>query len=648
MSQQHKRLGDMLIESELITPDQLEMAILQQKRSSQMLGVTLIQMGLVTEPQVLQTLQHQLGLPLIDLNDASPDEDAVLRVKEEVARKYGAIPVAVDGRSMTVAMTDPLNVAALEDLRFHTGLFVRPVLASASQIAEAIDRFYNIDKSMKEVLNNIISSDDAGVVTGIPVNDEPSDEGNPELEGRPIVRLTNWILQRAVESHASDIHIEPMDRELCVRFRIDGLLHEEQRLPKWTQSALVSRFKVLSDLDIAEKRMPQDGRLRAEVGGRKIELRVSTLPISHGEKIVMRVVDHSRAIVSLNEIGLYPDHLEQLKGYLDRPQGIILVTGPTGSGKSTILYSALRHVQHETKNIVTVEDPVELQIRGINQVQVDEKAKKTFPAALRAILRQDPDVIMVGEIRDAETAQIAFRASITGHLVLTTIHTNDAASAVTRLTDLGLEPFMVASALVGVVSIRLVRTLCPKCKEGYEADASTLGRAAKMDGAAPGTKVTLYRGRGCTNCHNSGYRGRTGIYEILEIDERIRQLVSQGASDSQIRQAAIENGMRSIGEDGLRKVLEGRTTMEEVTRVVYLAENAPKVCPSCQTVLAKDYEYCTTCGTFVGDHCTGCHKRMMKEWTFCPFCGHDAKDGDHMHRHDDEGGKLAPGRQKAA
>jgi type IV pilus assembly protein PilB len=629
MSQQHKRLGDMLIEAGLITSDQLSLAIQQQKRGGTLLGITLIQMGLVTEQQVLQTLHQQLGLPLVDLNDTAPDEEVVLKVREDVARKYGAIPVQLQGRTMIVAMADPLNVAALEDLRFHTGFHVRPVIASSAQINEAIERFYNIDKSMKEVLNNIINTDDEAVVTGIPDSaQEETDDESPELEGRPIVRLTNWILQRAVEARASDIHIEPLDRDLCVRFRIDGLLHEEQRLPKWTQSALASRFKVLSDLDIAEKRVPQDGRLRAEVAGRKIELRVSTLPVAHGEKIVMRVVDHSRAIVGLSDIGLYPDHLEQLKGYLARPQGIILVTGPTGSGKSTLLYSALRHVQHETKNIVTVEDPVELQIRGINQVQVDEKAKKTFPAALRAILRQDPDVIMVGEVRDAETAQIAFRASITGHLVLTTIHTNDAASAVTRLIDLGLEPFMVASALMGVVSIRLVRTLCPKCREPYEAEASSLGRVAAASGAIAGSTVTIYRGRGCPNCHNTGYRGRTGIFEVLEIDERVRQLVSQGASDSAIRQAAIENGMRSIGEDGLRKVLEGRTTMDEVTRVVYLAEHAPKVCPRCQTVLAKDYEYCTTCGDFVGEHCASCHRRLMKEWTFCPFCGNDAKPAE--------------------
>ncbi len=280
-------------------------------------------------------------------------------------------------------------------------------------------------------------------------------------------------------------------------------------------------------------------------------------------------------------------------------------------------------------------------------MQVDEKAKKTFPAALRAILRQDPDIIMVGEIRDSETAQIAFRASITGHLVLTTIHTNDAASAVTRLTDLGLEPFMVASALVGVVSIRLVRTVCPKCKEPYEAEATSLGRAAVANGAVAGQKVTLYRGRGCQNCHGTGFRGRTGIFEILAIDDRLRALVNQGASDSAIRQSAIENGMRSIGEDGLRKVLEGRTTMDEVTRVVYLAEHAPKVCPHCQTVLAKDYEYCTTCGEFVGEHCESCHRRLMAEWSFCPFCGHDSK----QHGADGREGKhaeRAPGRKRAA
>jgi type IV pilus assembly protein PilB len=302
------------------------------------------------------------------------------------------------------------------------------------------------------------------------------------------------------------------------------------------------------------------------------------------------------------------------------------VTGPTGSGKSTLLYSALRFIQHETKNLVTVEDPVEFQLPGVNQVQVDEKAKKTFPSALRAILRQDPDVIMIGEIRDKETAQIAFRASVTGHLVLSTVHTNDAASAVTRLIDLGLEPFMVASSLIGVVSMRLVRTLCPRCREAYDANASNLNRL--MPGSAGEGNVVLSRGRGCGHCHETGYRGRIGIFEVLEMDERIRGMIVAGATDGTIRQAAVESGMRSIGEDGLKKVLAGRTTLEEVSRVVYLSDHTAKVCPACKSVLNQEFEYCTSCGEFVGDHCESCRHRLQPSWSFCPFCGSDASGAD--------------------
>ncbi len=347
-------------------------------------------------------------------------------------------------------------------------------------------------------------------------------------------------------------------------------------------------------------------------------MRVSTLPVTHGEKVVIRVIDQGRTRVSLEELGFLPDDLARIKRYLGRPQGIVLVTGPTGSGKSTLLYSALRHLQHETKNIVTVEDPVEFQLGGINQVQVDEKAKKTFPAALRAILRQDPDIIMIGEIRDKETAQIAFRAAVTGHLVLSTLHTNDAASAVTRLVDLGLEPFMVATSLVGVVAMRLVRTLCPRCRESYEAEAGSLNRL--MSGSLEGT-ITLHRGRGCSHCRETGYSGRTGIFEMFEVDETVRGLINANSADSLIRHAAVESGMRSMGEDGLKKVLAGSTTLEEVTRVVYLADQPGKLCPGCQTVLNAEYEYCPHCGEFVGEHCERCHKRMNPEWQFCPACG---------------------------
>ncbi len=625
MAREHRRLGDLLLDARLITQEQLDRAITEQRQTGELLGAALVRLGAVTEDTLLHLLEQQLHLPLVDLDAISVDEEVLAFIKEDMARKYNALPLAIEGRStLIVAMADPLNVSALEDLRFHCGMFIQPVLARPSAIVEAIERYYHIDSSVNEVIRNIISSEQDVVVNAVK-QDEPTealDDLIKEAEGRPIVRLTNWLIHRAVQERASDVHIEPQDHDLVVRFRIDGLLQEVQRLPKWTQGAVVSRIKVLSNLDIAEKRLPQDGHLVVEIDGRRIDMRISTLPVTGGEKVVIRVVDQQRMMVPLVELGLFPDDLTRLQNALDRPQGIVLVTGPTGSGKTTLLYAALRSIQDVTMNIVTVEDPVEFELTGINQVHVDEKARKTFPAALRAILRQDPDVIMVGEIRDGETAQIAFRASVTGHLVLSTVHTNDAASAVTRLVDLGLEPFMVASSLVAVVSMRLVRTLCPRCREPYEASAATLNRLGSK--SAAGGAVQLWRATGCAHCHESGYTGRTGIFELLEVDDHIRSLIHMRQSDSVIRQAAVESGMRSIGEDGLRKVLDGRTTLEEVMRVVYLAEQAGRVCPGCQAVLSQDFDYCPTCGDFVGDHCESCRRRLHPDWTFCPFCGVDA------------------------
>jgi type II secretory ATPase GspE/PulE/Tfp pilus assembly ATPase PilB-like protein len=377
-------------------------------------------------------------------------------------------------------------------------------------------------------------------------------------------------------------------------------------------------------------------------------MRVSTLPLTNGEKVVMRVVDQGRANVELDSLGMAARDLERLRGFLHRPQGILLVTGPTGSGKSTLLYSALRAIQHVTRNITTVEDPVEYQLTGVNQVQVDERGKKTFAGALRAILRQDPDVIMIGEIRDKETAQIAFRASITGHLVLSTVHTNDAAGAVTRLVDLGLEPFMVASSLAGVVSMRLVRTLCPRCRESYTAEAASLNR---LNGhhTDQGT-ITLHRGQGCASCRGGGFTGRTGIFEVLEVTDSMRSQIVQGAPDNEIRKVAIEGGMRPIGEDGLEKVLAGRTTLEEVTRVVYLAEQGVKVCPACAHVLSQNFEYCPACGHFVGEHCRRCHQRLDPEWKFCGACGHEARGKTETPARDSDSRlrRVPPGLRKAS
>jgi type IV pilus assembly protein PilB len=432
MPREHKRLGDLLIEAKVITPQDLTDAIAEQRRTGQLLGATLLRMGLVTEEVLMRQLQLQLGLPLLDLAEVTVDEQALSMVREELARKYVALPIEVEGRaSLTVAMADPLNVAALEDLRFQSGMFIKPVLAFPSAIIEAIERYYHIDSSVNEVISTIISSDADLVVSTVQETEaaQAIDDLIKESEGRPIVRLTNWLLHRAIEERASDVHIEPQDKELVVRFRVDGLLQEAQRLPKWTQSAVVSRIKILSSLDIAEKRQPQDGRLMVEVGGRRVDMRVSTLPTTHGEKVVFRVIDQGQSQRLLSDLGLYAEDRERIEGYLARPQGIVLVTGPTGSGKSTLLYAALKHIHTVTKNIVTVEDPVEYQIPGISQVQVDEKAKKSFPAALRAILRQDPDVIMIGEIAISETAQIALAPDRRAP-GLTTVHTNVPPSAV--------------------------------------------------------------------------------------------------------------------------------------------------------------------------------------------------------------------------
>ncbi|HEY6195192.1 MAG TPA: ATPase, T2SS/T4P/T4SS family [Candidatus Eisenbacteria bacterium] len=626
MASAHKRLGEMLIEANLLTSAELDAAITAQNKSGGMLGETLVKLGMVKESDLLALLQRQLNIPLLDLDVVAADELALAKVKEEMARRYLALPIEIEGRNtLVVAMADPLNVSALEDLRFHAGMFIKPVLAAPTQLVAAIERYYHLDSSMNEVVQSIIQSENEVVVNAFAESDERQaiEELMREAEGRPIVRLANWLLHRAVEEGASDIHIEPQSNELVVRLRVDGLLREEQRLPKWTQGAIVSRIKVLANLDIAEKRLPQDGRLVAEIAGRRIDLRVSTLPLTNGEKVVMRVVDSRRSNVQLGDLGMNESDLAKLKRFLARPQGIVLVTGPTGSGKTTLIYAALQSIRDVSRNITTVEDPVEFQIPGLNQVQVDEKAKKTFANALRAILRQDPDVIMIGEIRDRETAQIAFRASVTGHLVLSTVHTNDAASAVTRLIDLGLEPFMVASSLIGVVSMRLVRVICTRCKEAYEVDAATLNR---IGGSTTGDgRVTLYRGAGCPQCRQIGYSGRLGIYEVLEVDDTMRSHIVRGVADSELRKLAVQEGMHPIGEDGLEKVLRGSTTVEEVSRVVYLAEQGVKVCGSCSTVIAQEFEYCYHCGHFVGEHCPSCNRRVEAQWGFCPTCGTAAK-----------------------
>jgi type IV pilus assembly protein PilB len=614
MTNEHRRLGDLLIGENVITPQDLTDAIEEQRRTGELLGATLVRMGLVTETQLAKALQIQLGLPLIDLDQVPADEHALALVTEELARKYAALPLEIeDRRTLRVAMADPLHVAALEDLRFHSGMFIRPVLALPSAIQESIERYYHLDSSVATLLHEIPADPRSG--DGPAIAETVLREG----EGRPIVRLAGWLLHRAVEERATDVHVEPQDREVVVRLRVDGLLHVLQRMPKWVHSGLVTRLKTLANLDHAVRHRPQDGRLAIEHGDRHVDMRISTLPTAHGEKVVIRLLDGALGSLELGELGLLNEDLASVRRLLGRPQGILVVTGPALSGKTTLLYAALRHLRHETRNIVTVEDPVERPLPGISQVPVDPRARKPFPDALRAVLRQDPDVLMIGEIRDRETAQMAFRAASTGHLVLISLHTHDAPSAVTRLVDLGLEPFLVSSTLIGVVGMRLVRTLCPHCKEEYEVNASNLNRMGMRE-VTEGT-VRLSRGRGCPECRDTGYRGRTGIFEVLEITDGVRQLVSAKPPDGLLRQLAAENGMRTIGEDGLQKVLASRTTLEEVSRVVYLAETGVRMCPACREVLGQGYEYCPSCGEFVGESCEHCRRRLDPRWSFCPSCG---------------------------
>src|SRR3989441_2080584 len=525
-----KKLGEYLLEAGLITDQQLKEALRRQRQTKEPLGQILTRQGMVSEADICRVLHQQLGLPIVDLESIAIDEQVIGLMREDLAKKHTAIPIELENRNtLRVALADPLNPQALEDIKFQSGYFVRPVLAPPSEIVEAIAKYYHIDASVVEILENIIKNDSVEVREIVPEEGEENiDELMKISSGPPIVRLANWLITRAVEIRASDIHIEPQEKGVGVRCRVDGLLQDLERLPKWTQGALVSRIKILATLDIAEKRLPQDGSFRVEIDNRRIDLRVSTLPTAHGEKIVIRIVDQERSALHLDSLGLSDSALQRIRAYGQRPQGIVAVTGPTGSGKSTLLYSLLQHIHSVTKNILTVEDPIEYQISGINQVQVDEKSKKTFAAILRAMLRQDPDVMMIGEVRDLETAQIAFRASITGHLVLSTVHTNDAPSAVTRLVDLGLQPYMVASSLISVISMRLVRLLCPKCRDQYVPAGDEL-RVFRIS-TREAHRVTLHRPVGCEDCGQTGDRGGAGILEGLELGGSNRRMIAGRAA----------------------------------------------------------------------------------------------------------------------
>ena len=547
----------MLIDAGLITPEQLNKAIELQKNSGLRLGQVLIRMGLVSEEGMIATLGDQAGIPYVNLDNYIIDPKVLSLIPENLARTFLIIPLFRIAHTLTIAMADPLNVKAIDEVRRRAGCEVDTAVSTEEQTRRAVDSYYGISSSIEDIVKEALEGDLKVTVEGT--------EGETAPEG-PIIRLVNLIIFQAVRDNVSDIHIEPDEHKLGIRYRIDGILHESVAPPKHLQAALISRIKVMANMDIAETRAPQDGRFQINSEGKNIEFRISSFPTIYGENIVLRILDQSKAVLNMEELGFAPEILERYRTLLKSPYGIILVTGPTGSGKTTTLYASLNARNSIDKNIITIEDPVEYRLKLIRQTQINPKAGITFASGMRSILRQDPDVIMVGEMRDLETSEMAFQAALTGHLVFSTLHTNDSVGALARLLHLGIEPFLVASSTVAVLAQRLVRTICPNCKTAHAPSQEEMKsfRLEQREGCE------FYRGKGCKACRNTGYKGRIGIYELLTVNEPIRKLLLENGSAAVIRETARQSQeMKMLREDGLAKACRGITTLEEVNRTTF-------------------------------------------------------------------------------
>ncbi|WP_291382182.1 ATPase, T2SS/T4P/T4SS family [Demequina sp.] len=553
-----QQLGEILMSEGALTEHQLMDAIDEQQARQQTLGRTLVELGMITESQLVRALAQQVGMEFVDLTSYQVDQSAVALVPAALCRRHNALPVSRDGDVLKLAMANPSNVVAVDDFRSASRMQVVPVIATYEDVNAAIDRFCRADSELDELQDELGDVGDvAGELGGLSSSTE---------DDAPIVRFVNLLITQAILDRASDIHIEPGEKDMAIRYRIDGVLHEMQRAPRASSAGVTSRLKIMSDIDIAERRKPQDGRLSVNHQGRKIDLRVATLPTVWGEKVVMRILDNTTAALDLEDLGLSDTNTLRYRRSFTKPYGMILVTGPTGSGKSTTLYATLNQIARPEINVITVEDPVEYRIAGINQVQVNPKAGLTFASALRSILRADPDVVLVGEIRDQETAQIAIEAALTGHLVLSTLHTNDAPSAITRLIEMDVEPFLVGSAVDCVVAQRLARRLCTYCQEDRPFPTSQLPE--KIQPHVKGSEVTLSAPVGCSQCSQTGYRGRLALHEIMVMDEDLERLAVSRASSAEITRTAVANGMETLLMDGWAKTQAGLTSLEELLRVV--------------------------------------------------------------------------------
>ena len=555
------RLGDILLDSGKITREQLEIAINKHNSiKNKKLGEILIELGYVSEEDILDLLKKQLDIPIVDLSHYYIDPKIIALVPESIARKYNLIPIDIEDGELLVAMSDPLNIFAIDDVKLITGMKVKIALSSSYSITRTINKYYTKEgtkKVIEEFEENFIASN----------IDDLDEKELSDVNSVPVVKLVNSIIGQAVIMKASDIHIEPFDDNIRVRFRLDGDLQEVMRFSKKSHLAIVTRIKIMGRMNIAERRLPQDGRVEMEIEDKIIDMRISSLPTVYGEKIVIRLLDRDNFLYQKEDLGFSNENLRLFNTIIRQPYGIILVTGPTGSGKTTTLYTILKELNKEEKNIITVEDPVEYKLHGINQVQVNTKAGLTFANGLRSILRQDPDIIMVGEIRDSETAEIAVRASITGHLVLSTLHTNDTASTVVRLIDMGIEPYLVSSSVIGIISQRLVKVLCNSCKTSYIASE----KEKRIMGIKEQKHIKLYKANSCNNCIK-GYRGRMAVHEVLFIDETIRKLIDNKSSTDEIKNTAIKNGMATLYENAVNLALKGITSLEEVLKVSFIID----------------------------------------------------------------------------
>ncbi|MBN1288939.1 MAG: Flp pilus assembly complex ATPase component TadA [Actinobacteria bacterium] len=558
------RLGQLLLENNILTVEQLEAALQEHQKTGKSLGRVLVDLGMLSEGKLTAVLAAQIGIRFIDIGTYKVDPAAATLIDDSLARRHFACPIDFDNGRLVVAMVDPTNVYALDDLRITTGMEILPVISTKNDIEAAIGRYLHSSSDMDEAFDEIPSLEGEG--------DEGEENSEAELreagEDAPIVKYVNLIITEAANEKASDIHIEPGEKDVRIRYRIDGVLHEIRRSPKRIHPGLVSRLKIMASMNIAERRVPQDGRCAVMAGDKEIDLRIASLPTVHGEKVVLRLLDRSSILISLSDLGILPEPLKLFSDSFHKPYGTVVVTGPTGSGKTTTMYAALSELNKREVNVITVEDPVEYQMSGINQVQVNTRVGLTFAATLRSILRCDPDIVMIGEIRDGESAKMAIESALTGHLVLCTLHTNDAPSAMTRLTEMGVEPFLIASAVDSIVSQRLARRLCRRCKQPAEYEKEYLQKIDFYSEDEEEIEIFRANPNGCPFCNGAGYRGRVGVYEVLVVDEEIEKMVVDMATAREIGQEARRRGMSTLREDGFHKVKQGITSIEEVLRVV--------------------------------------------------------------------------------